>query len=397
MAVTKATPKYRDQNKYELVKLQDDGSAESKTVFVKDKTTNKIIDAFGNPNDAARDYGADWGANVQTVNGIANDVVKEKGKYGFNYGEGKTFWLSKEPQAFQAFGTSDWGQINKKVTNVNPDDLEHLNINYQNTFDDVQSGTEDLGDFYQTAYKTKYDEAGLGEVKTKMSSLQEQINAKKKALDDSLAQVRTNPNQSAATITGKNREIQQVAGDEINNLIDQYNALGNTYNSGVEEVTRAINLEAEGKKVKLSGKGQQLEYLGGLIGGKETAAAQEQANALELEKFNWDKEQWASEVEIAVYNAETSRISATRPSGGGSGAADPPNLQQIKNRVQVGTDIYGEPVYEEKVVGYFNPDTGEPVYYDQNAGAATQPADDGNAALGSLARGIGNIINFFRK
>ncbi len=219
-------------------------------------------------------------------------------------------------------------------------DLGTLNTRFQDTYSKVGSLEGELQGYQSRRYDEEYGKAGLGKIKDEIATLDSSISSEKNVRDESVSKVRKNPGYSAATITGETGEIQRLANSKINNLIEERNAKAQSYNATLGEITQKVAMETKDKEFSLNNLRYDLQFLGGLLDSYNKIRASE----LESQK---QSERWEREFELQLYNAQTSRISATRSSGGGA-------KSYSKEAVK---DAFGN------VVGYFDPGTGQTQYY----------------------------------
>lgn len=219
-------------------------------------------------------------------------------------------------------------------------DLGTLNTRFQDTYNKVGSLENNLQGYQSRRYEEEYDKAGLGKIKDEISLLDSSIASEKNIRDEAVSKVRKNPGYSAATITGETGEIQRLANAKINNSTEERNAKAQSYNAGLGEITQKVATETRDKESELNNLRYDLQFLGGLLDSYNKVRTAELASQKESER-------WEKEFELQLYNAQTSRISATKSSGGGT-------KSYSKEAVK---DAFGN------VVGYFDPGTGQTTYY----------------------------------
>lgn len=219
-------------------------------------------------------------------------------------------------------------------------DLGTLNSRFQDTYNKVGTLENDLQGYQSRKYEEEYDKSGLGKIKDEISVLDSNIVGEKNIRDESVSKVRKNPGYSAATITGETGEIERLANAKINNLIEERNTKAQSYNTGLGEITQKVATETKDKEAELNNLRYDLQFLGGLLDSYNKIRATELQSQKEAEK-------WEKEFELQLYNAQTSRISATKSAGSGA-------KNYSKEAVK---DAFGN------VVGYFDPGTGQTTYY----------------------------------
>ncbi|MDD4601508.1 MAG: hypothetical protein PHQ46_10720 [Negativicutes bacterium] len=87
----------------------------------------------------------------------------------------------------------------------------------------------------QQVYEKAYRDSSLGDVKNKMQTILDTINQRKKDLVTATNALNNNPWLSQASRTGRMRILNETANADINNLISEYNSLGDVYDKGVTE------------------------------------------------------------------------------------------------------------------------------------------------------------------
>lgn len=235
-------------------------------------------------------------------------------------------------------------------------DLGTLQTNFQDTYSKLQSAESELQGYQTRRYDEEYSKAGLEGIKGAIATLDTNISSEKNVRDESVSKIRKNPGYSAATITGETAEVQKLANAKINNLIDERNTKAGDYNAKLAELTNKVGMETKSKEAAVNSMRYNMQFLGGLLENYQKTRATELAAKTESER-------WEREFEVKLYQAQTGRISATKTGGGGV------SQQQVK-------DAWGN------VIGYFNPSTGETVYYGaEEGGGAAAPMTVASSGL----------------
>lgn len=208
---------------------------------------------------------------------------------------------------------------------------------------DIDTYKTKMDDAFQTykkaqseTFNKEYETRGLGEKKTQIADLDDQIAAAREERDNALLKEGINPNISAGQLTGKQGKVADFYNKKINNLIDNRNSVASEYNTDLGEVTRLAGVASNEAK-------SEYDYYTNLLNRSDTQLGsyrKELVDALEKEQeqSNWEKEL-----------AQALTIAGMKNTGGSS-------------KVSLVRDPRtGDPLY------WFNPDTQEIEYVDQGA------------------------------
>lgn len=217
--------------------------------------------------------------------------------------------------------------------------------------EELGTAQDELAGLRTRRYSEEYDAMGLGNIQNQIASLDTKLAEEKQRRDDSVSKTRRNPYYSAATITGESSEIERQANRTINNLIEQRNSLASQYNSAVQDIRQRIDDETADKKQEVANLQYNLDSLTGQLKDYQSALKDE-LSASE------SRERWEAEFAFKLQEAER-KAQETK-----SGGTSPRALQKV-------TDAFGN------VSGYFNPDTGETVYYSSQDGGGGAPQSGG--------------------
>ncbi len=114
---------------------------------------------------------------------------------------------------------------------------------------------------YDVLKKQKYEEAGLGDIKTKIDDLDKQILDTKNKLYGEEAEIMENPWLSNASRVGRVRTLYDMANKQIGNLLDERKILADQYTAGISDIEKSIGVQfgLEEQQRELAQK--QLQYL----------------------------------------------------------------------------------------------------------------------------------------
>lgn len=118
------------------------------------------------------------------------------------------------------------------------DYLAGLRTKIDTTRTDLGTKAKSLEGLKTSTYNDIYEKKGLSAKKDEISSVDEQIAAKRALRDEAVAKVKANPGLSAATMTGQIGKLLDKTNAEINNLIANRNTLAGDYNTGLSEVEK---------------------------------------------------------------------------------------------------------------------------------------------------------------
>lgn len=133
---------------------------------------------------------------------------------------------------------------------------DKLGINQleQTVFSPPSKTTEQL-------YQDAFTQAGLGDLKTKIQALFDQINKANSDFADASGVVNENPFLSEANRVGRISRLQDKAQAQIGNLTNQLGQLQDLYNNGVSEVNNLVTRSSTDFQQNQSLNAQKLQYL----------------------------------------------------------------------------------------------------------------------------------------
>lgn len=112
----------------------------------------------------------------------------------------------------------------------------------------LKTAEDTLKGYKAKRYDEEYAKEGLGDLESRIATLDGQISGEKGTRDTSVSKTRRNPFYSAATITGETAEIEQQANRNISNLIDERNSLAEQYNTKLGKVNSRVADETAEKQ-----------------------------------------------------------------------------------------------------------------------------------------------------
>ena len=218
------------------------------------------------------------------------------------------------------------------------------------------SAFAELKDISTKTFNDEYAKRGLEEKKTKMASLDAEINAEKAKRDEAIAKVRSNPGLSAAQMTGDIKKLADYQNDVINTKIAERNSVASEYNTGLSEIDKIVGNTVKDKTLDYGYYDSVLKDLSGQVKDYTSAYREDLKNETEADQFD---RQLAQALEIATMNANKK---------GGSGS----NLQ-LKSDPRTGDPLY-----------WFDPDTGEITYINGDQGGN----DSGGDSFDNLSKAV---------
>ena len=93
----------------------------------------------------------------------------------------------------------------------------------------------------QEIYNQAYTQAGLANIKKQYEDLNTKINTKRDQLNQSTGVINENPWLTEASRVGRVKRLQDLAQNDINNLVNQQNQLKDLYNTGISEVNNLVS------------------------------------------------------------------------------------------------------------------------------------------------------------
>lgn len=210
------------------------------------------------------------------------------------------------------------------------------------------------------AYESAYKDKGMERIKDDVSALDTQIGQVRDAMNESVLKTRQNPYLSASALAGDVSKITDKYQADINNLVQQRNALAGQYNTGLSE----IETEVENT---LSDKAMELQYWDGLIKAQAEAESAQQKALIDQLKMDTQSSQFDRQL------AQALQIAQMRNADGGS-----------SNSYTLTTDPYGNPLYwvdkrNQQIIPVEGDTTsmgGDSTYADMLEQMKTQPTQD---------------------
>lgn len=196
-------------------------------------------------------------------------------------------------------------------------DVSDIKKNVKDYKTKMDAAFQKLKNTQTDTYNKEYESRELGEKKTRISTLDEEINKAKEIRDSSEDQVRTNRNLSAAGMTGEIDRIRERQNKEINRLIEQRNSIAGEYNDEIAEVGNLVDRTSSDIKNEYTYYLDLLEradsslsdYQEGILGAlKEDRELSQQEIDRDIETDQWEREL-----------AQGLQIARIRSQGSGSG------------------------------------------------------------------------------
>jgi hypothetical protein len=241
--------------------------------------------------------------------------------------------------------TIDWAQFQKQFADLRkgfaspsaatPDktnssgafDINSVQGQIKATQDKLQTAQGELSNLYSTRYDEEYGSQGLGDIKTRMSDLDQKIAQEKLTRDESMSKVRKNPYYSAANITGESGEIEKLSNSRINDYIDERNGVASQYNSAIDEMTKKIAGETTQKEQEIEGLKYSLDSL------NKQASDYKDTLQKELESKT-NEEHWDMEFALKLQDAEQNAKEAAKTKTTDNTTADERFSQRVSQGVE---------------------------------------------------------------
>jgi hypothetical protein len=113
----------------------------------------------------------------------------------------------------------------------------------------------------QDVYQQGYDAAGLGDVKTQILALNDQISKAREDLTTATGNLNENPFLSEASRVGRLQRLQEDANSEITNLVNQQGQLQSVYANGLTELNNLVTRHTNDFTTNQQTNQQKLTYL----------------------------------------------------------------------------------------------------------------------------------------
>jgi len=110
-------------------------------------------------------------------------------------------------------------------------------------------------------YNELYNSVGLRDFQKNLAKIDDDINKKREDLTEAIGEIKGNPWISQATRTGRLNQLQELAQNEIGNLIAQRDQASEQYDQGVSEIERTIGFAQQDFQIDRELGFEQLNYL----------------------------------------------------------------------------------------------------------------------------------------
>lgn len=178
------------------------------------------------------------------------------------------------------------------------------------TTSQLKSAEDSLKGYKSKRYDEEYAKEGLGELESKIATLDGQISGEKGTRDTSVSKTRRNPFYSAATITGETAEIEQQANRNISNLIDERNSLSQQYNTKLGKVNSRIADETADKE-------REIESLRFNLDRFDRSLSDYRGELRSQLSFDTEAERWEAEFGLRLQEANKAKTSVSEFEAGG--------------------------------------------------------------------------------
>lgn len=226
-----------------------------------------------------------------------------------------------------------------------PDDTDGPSIDtYKSDYDTYKTKREEafqnLKGITTDTFNTEYDSRELSKKKERIGELDSSIADLRAARDADLAEVKKNPNLSAAQMTGDVKKQADYYNNQINNLINERNSVAGEYNSELDEIDRIVENAASDAQAEYA-------YYSGLFNEAGSSISEYEKALREELKDEQAQDNFEKQLEQAL------TIAQMRASDSGGGKADDGEWRLVY-------DDFGEPLYwfnsTTKQIEYINPD-----------------------------------------
>lgn len=178
------------------------------------------------------------------------------------------------------------------------------------TTSQLKNAEDSLKGYKSKRYDEEYAKEGLGELESKIATLDGQISGEKGTRDTSVSKTRRNPFYSAATITGETAEIEQQANRNISNLIDERNSLSQQYNTKLGKVNSRIADETADKE-------REIESLRFNLDRFDRSLSDYRGELRSQLNFDTEAERWEAEFGLRLQEANKKKTSVSEFEAGG--------------------------------------------------------------------------------
>lgn len=124
----------------------------------------------------------------------------------------------------------------------------------------------------QKLYEEAYNTAGLATVRSKLDELNAKIATKKQQITEAQGGINENPFLSENNRVGRVKRLNDQAGAELGNLLDEYKQYADLYNTGIDQVNKSVERQVSDFNNQRQVGTEELNYLLGIK--KDTQAVQ---------------------------------------------------------------------------------------------------------------------------
>jgi len=190
-------------------------------------------------------------------------------------------------------------QLTPSVDTSYLNEINKIQKEYDNISKQLEQEMKGLENFQAKRYDEEYTNAGLGDIKNKISEADKQIQDWKNRMEEAISEERATGRlgATARTISGAEARIREKTIAEINNLIDYRNSLAEKYNTSLNEIEKKIAREAADKATKITNLQTALNQQAALISSYQT----EMQNRLKEQR---ETEKWLTEIGLKMADAE---------------------------------------------------------------------------------------------
>jgi hypothetical protein len=138
----------------------------------------------------------------------------------------------------------------------------------------------------QKLYEDAYNQAGLATVRSKLDELNAKIAAKKGQITEAQGNINENPFLSENNRVGRVKRLNDQAGAELGNLLDEYKQYADLYNTGIDQVNKSVERQVSDFNNQRQIGTEELNYLLGIKKDAQAVKKDQTTQAATFQKDN---------------------------------------------------------------------------------------------------------------